>query len=676
MSIIGLFSADAQAKINKVAEKSKVRATPPAGSAKGLTTELDLASQQVKDYFADSEAILITSKEQLHEYIDSCIDAGYVGIDTETTGLDKVYDTIVGSSLYYPGGVECYIPNKHKVPIFEDYRKNQLSYEDCQEEFQRLVDHDVKCIFANADYDIAMLYKDYKVDFISACYYDVILAWRVIKENELHNGLKELYNKYVLKGKGDPMKFSDFFKPTTFPYCKPEIAKLYAANDAKITYELFKWQLPYVTKTHPKCIKNHLEHIADVVWGIEFPMIRACAELHRTGIYLDKDVAKLIGQRYNNLYESELAKMQDMVQKLIDEHDLVANSRRPFLTGRDFNPNSTTHAQYLLYDLLRIPVPTSGKNKGKKATGKDVISEANLPETNQLLYVRSLKTLISTFTEKLPAAVAPDGRIHASFKSTGAATGRMCIAKGTLIDTVNGSKPIESLTHKDKVYCVTGISKLTGKPRIRTRRVKNKWITGRNKPCLRIKWVSRNKFLKSGVIECTPEHRILTAAGKWVEAQNLKPKDSICRIFRDKKLGKMKFDDSCTVVNIYDAGPRTVYDIEVDKDHNFFANSICVHNSSQNPNLQNIPSRHTDIRHMFRATPEKEEITDCQNQDNDIVITLGRLDTVYLEDGSEKQVKDLAIGDKVELLEDRKEIYVSVKSLSDSPPHSTIRFSR
>lgn len=676
MNTIGLFSADAQAKINKVAEQSKVRTAPPVGAAKGIATEIELASQQVKQYFADSEAMLITSKEQLHDYIDGCIDAGYVGIDTETTGLDKVYDTIVGSSLYYPGGVECYIPNKHKVPIFEDYRKNQLSYEDCQDEFQRLVDNNVKCIFANADYDIAMLYKDYKVDFISVCYYDVILAWRVIKENELHNGLKELYNKYVLKGKGDPMKFSDFFKPTTFPYCKPEIAKLYAANDAKITYELFKWQLPYVTKTHPKCIKNHLQGIADVVWGIEFPMIRACAELHRTGIYLDKDVAKLISKRYNTLYDDELSKMQDMVQKLIDEHDLVSNSKRPFLTGKEFNPNSTTHAQYLLYELLRIPVPASGKNKGKKATGKDVISEANLPETNQLLYVRSLKTLISTFTEKLPAAVAPDGRIHASFKSTGAATGRMCIAKGTLINTVEGLKPIESLTHNDKVFSVVGLSKRTGKPKIRPRRVKNKWITGIGKHCLRIKWISCNKILTSGAIECTPEHRIMLASGEWVEAQNLKPGDSICRAINDTKSNRMKFDNCCTVVSIYDAGSRTVYDIEVEKDHNFFANSICVHNSSQNPNLQNIPSRHTDIRHMFRATPEKEEVSDCQTQEDDIVVTLGRLDTVYLEDGTEKQVKDLTAGDRVELLDDRKEIYVSVKSISDSPPHATIRFSR
>lgn len=669
------LKADQQAAINKVAEKSKLRSAPPTGAAKGVVAEIEAASQQVKEYFADSSAILITSKEQLHDYIDNCIDAGYVGIDTETTGLDKVHDTIVGSSLYYPGGVECYIPNKHRIPIFEDFRKNQLSYEDCQDEFQRLVDNNVRCIFANADYDIAMLYKDYKVDFISACYYDVILAWRVIKENELHNGLKELYNKYVLKGKGDPMKFSDFFKASTFPYCKPEIAKLYAANDAKITYELFQWQLPYVTPTHPKCIKNHLEHIANVVWSIEFPMIKACAELHRTGMYLDKDVAKLIRVRYNKMYEAELAKMQDMVQKLINEQDLASNSRRPFLTGKDFNPNSITHSQYLLYDLLHIPVPTSGKNKGKKATGKDVIAEANLPETIQLLHVRSLQTLISTFTEKLPAAVAPDGRIHASFKSTGAATGRMCIAKGTLINTTSGPKAIEHLTTKDKVYCFAGFSRLTGKPKIRAKQVKDKWITGVHRPCLRIKWISCNGRLRSGAFECTPEHRILTQRGEWVEARFLNPKDALYRIYEDDS-GKLKIDNTCHILSITEYGKHVVYDIEVDKYHNFFASAICVHNSSQNPNLQNIPSRHTDIRHMFRATPEKEEIADCQEFGDEIVVTLNSLATVYTKTGTEVQVKELKEGDAVELLEGKEVVYLNVKSISDSPPYSTIRFSR
>ena len=215
----------------------------------------------------------------------------------------------------------------------------------------------------------------------------------------------------------------------------------------------------------------------------------------------------------------------------------------------------------------------------------------------------------------------------------------------------------------------------TGKPKIRTKRVKHKWITGIHKPCLRIKWVSCNGKLTSGAFECTPEHRVLTKSMEWVEARFLNPGDCICRMFYDEH-GKRCFDTTCKIMSIAEAGKHTVYDIEVERYHNFFADSVCVHNSSQNPNLQNIPSRHTDIRHMFRATPEKEEVTDCQEFGNEIVITLNNLDVVYKQDGTETQVRFLQEGDCVELLEDKEVRYLSVKSISNSPPYSTIRFNR
>lgn len=415
---MALFSQANMAKINQAVSRSKeLAAPPPKVSTKSINTDLQVISQNVVEYFKDSKSILITSEEQLSEYIDECIKAGYAGIDTETTGLDRIKDTIVGSSLYYPGGQECYIPNKHIVPIFDEPYKNQLTYEQCQRQFQRLVDAKVKMIFANADFDLAMLYKDYKVDFIDTCYYDVILAWRCLKENEVHNDLKSLYNKYVLRGKGDPKRFSDFFPTQLFPYCKPEVAKLYAANDAKITFELFKWQLPYLTKTHPKCQKAHLEKIADLVWNVEFPLIKVCQNLFRTGMYIDQEVAARLREKYNGEREREMEKLRDMVQDVVDHVDFPVG-KAPFHSGKDFNPTSPPHVKHLLYTLMKLPQgPKSG-------TGKEVLHEINLPITNQILKVRSLGVLINTFVDKLPKSVAPDGRIHAQFKSIGADTGR------------------------------------------------------------------------------------------------------------------------------------------------------------------------------------------------------------------------------------------------------------
>lgn len=412
-----LFSSAQLEVINAAAEKSKQLNSPPvAAVSKGMSNDIQQMSQQVVDYFKDSTAILISSPEELHEYISDLIDAGIAGIDTETTGLDRIHDHIVGASLYYPGGTECYIPMKHLVPLFDEPYRGQLTYDQVSVEFQRLAESDVKLVFANADFDLSMIYKDLKADLIPRCYYDVILAWRCLKENEKDNSLKTLYTKYVLKGKGDPKKFSDFFTPALFPYCKPEVAKLYAANDAKITYELYQWQLPFVTKTNPKCQKHHLEAIADLIWNIEFPLMAVCQNMHRRGLYLDRETARVLSQRYSQRKEQAYQELGEIVSGLMIDCDYNTLSKSPFRNGATFNPNSTTHVQYLLRNILKLDIG--------KSVDKHVLEELNLPVTKKILEVRNLLKLISTYIDKLPNATTTDGKIHAVFKSIGAATGR------------------------------------------------------------------------------------------------------------------------------------------------------------------------------------------------------------------------------------------------------------
>lgn len=440
------------AKINEVAERAKQlnKEKTKAVRVSTVNAELNEMSKSVQEYFKDSKAILIRTKEQLHDYVTNCIEAGYAGIDTETTGLDRQNDWIVGASLYYPGGVECYIPMKHLVPIFESPYKGQLSYEEVSEEFKRMENSSIRLIFANADFDLAMIYKDLKVDFCDRFYYDVLLAWRCLKENELHNDLKFLYNKYVLKGKGDPKRFSDFFSVKLFPFSDPEIAKLYAANDAKITYDLFKWQLPYVTESHPKCKKAHLESISRLIWDLEMPMVKVCQNMHRTGMYIDRNVANALKKRYREDYNKEMKKLQDMVQEIIDNSTVSYSGKRPFTRGVDFNPSSPPQVKYLVYDLLQVP---KGNSSG---TGKEVLNEINLPVTNQILKVRSLSVLINTFVDKLPNSVARDGRIHGQFKQIGADTGRMSSAEPNLQNIPSHAVDIRHMFRATPGYVMLG----------------------------------------------------------------------------------------------------------------------------------------------------------------------------------------------------------------------------
>lgn len=512
---MGLWNTAQLDAINKVAAQSKELITPTKPTkSKSITDELATISKKVEEYFKDSQAILIHDKEELHEYITEAIAAGVAGIDTETTGLDRINDTIVGASLYYPGGVECYIPMQHLIPIFDTPRKGQLTYEEVGEEFQRFVDSKTRMIFANADFDLSMIWKDLKVDMTDICHYDVILAWRCLKENEKDNALKVLYNKYVLHGKGDPMKFSDFFDPATFPYCKPEVAKLYAANDAKITYDLYVWQLPYLTKGHAKCEKSKLGGIADLFWNVEMPLVKSCQLMHRIGIYVDQDTASRLVPRYKEREAAEIRALADMVDKILADAAIPSMQKRPFVSGKDFNSKSPLHVKYLLYTVMNLP-----KGKHVESTDKEALGELNLPVTNQMLKVRSLGVLISTFVDKMPKAVARDGRIHAQFKQIGAGTGRF---------------------------------------------------------------------------------------------------------------------------------------------------------STQAPNVQNIPSHATDIRHMFRATPAKQEILNCNEVDNAVTISLPANYSVTTPTGL-KYVRDLVEGDSVKLIHNKEEVFKDVRHLEYSSTDSSIR---
>lgn len=646
---MGLFSQAKMDEINAIAEKSK-EVLKPIKVSKSVTSsqhEIQESIKAVQEYFKDSPAILITSKAQLHEYVVAAIESGYCAIDTETTGLDRIHDTIVGASLFYPGGVECYIPCKHLAPVFEVPYEGQLTYEEVGEELQLFVDVNTKMIFANADFDLAMIYKDFKVDLIPVCYYDVISAWRCIKEDELDNRLKALYMKYVKKGKGDPKSFSDFFSPKLFPYCPTDVAKLYAANDAKITFELFQWQLPYVTKTHPKCQKHKLEKIADLLWNIEIPMIRVCALMHRTGVYFDKSDRDILKEKYSKKYQNDLNKLSEIIQEIIDNSDAVTISKSPFKTGSAFNEASSPQVKYLLNNFLHLDV-----DSGDKQT----LTDLNLPVTNQILQVRATNKLLNTFIDKLPNEVAKDGRIHATFSSMGAATGRMCIAKGTKITCLNGLKNIEDIVPGDLVKCVDEHNEVV------VRAVKNLWLTGTNRNCVKIIWRGyRCKKVKELI--CTPEHQILTFGHFWKQAKDLTSKDTI---FWDHK-NPMYHSVYAKVILVEPAGKYDVYDIEVEDIHNFIANEICVHNSSANPNVQQIPSHAIDIRHEFRATPAMETVIDANYDEpsDTIRVSLSRWDSVTTDQGK-VDVEDLTVGTKVKILEDGKEIWKIVKEISSS----------
>ena len=566
---MGLFNESSKAEIEAIAAKSK-KANPITEKSNrkinSIVAELDAMSDVVMSYFKDSPAILITDKDMLIDYVDKLLVEDIAGIDTETTGLDRINDYVVGASLYYPGGVECYIPMKHKVPIFDTWYPNQLSYEDVATQLKRIVDKKHKLIFANADFDLSMIYKDFSVDLCPAFYYDVILAWRCIQEDEKDNTLKGLYNKYVLGGKGDPKKFSDFFTPEQFPYCNPNVAKLYAANDAKITVDLFEFQRQYVDKSLGS--DKYLDRISDLIYQIEFPLVEICQKLHRTGIYFDSAASKVLIDRYHRKLDEAQSKLVQMIDDIIKNSDVFHTKKTvPFTSGKDFNPKSILHMRFLIYDILKRPV---GRD-GSKSADKNVLSEMNTPITNQILEVRSISTLLSTFVDKLPNSVAPDGRIHPTFKQIGAS----CITGDSIVPTNCG------WTTMKEVYDSIGDGVDGEHLDVDDLYIYNK--DGEQELCqsvVRYKNVDTIKITTEHgfIIEGTHNHPILMKKSRgncFVQLSDINIDDEVVipRGFLE--------DEEYSKIQKIEYSNNTVYDFHVPGTHSFIANGMISHNTGR-----------------------------------------------------------------------------------------------
>jgi len=139
---------------------------------------------------------------------------------------------------------------------------------------------------------------------------------------------------------------------------------------------------------------------------VESPLVRVLARMEVVGIRVDT---------------AELRRIAD--ELVGDTARLEAEIHR--LAGHEFNVNSTPQLRTVLYDELGL---TPGR-KTKTGFSTDASTLESLrdhhPIVDTLLRYREVEKLRSTYGESLLAEVAPDGRIHASFRQTVARTGRL-----------------------------------------------------------------------------------------------------------------------------------------------------------------------------------------------------------------------------------------------------------
>lgn len=443
MSLFDDISRPGKESDNAIAKKANKKATKSATvKGSGLSAKIEAIRANVEKYLGKyrDEYMTIMDMDTLHDYVNHCVACQLLSIDTETTGLDPMLDKIVGICLYTENMKPAYLPLRHRSYITGELIKGQLTVEEIKPEFERLTALDEVDMF-NAPFDTRFMYHDVGVRL--HCTWDAFLGARLMNENEPSNQLKPLHQKYCLDGQEDEFTFSELFKGVPFYMIPIDIATLYGAHDAVVTYELKKFQEPYLTYHADEefSSRNGMNGVAWNFEHIEMPCIDAIIEMEDNGILLDTEYANKLSVEYHKKLDESLSK----VYSLMDEYsDLIDSYRAQYGKLDDpINIGSSKQLAILFYDLLKYePV----HKQPVRGTGEPVLKHWDTELTRAILEYKKITKLLSTYIDKLPECINPnDGRIHCKFNQYGADTGRMSSSDPNMQNIPSHNKDIRKM---------------------------------------------------------------------------------------------------------------------------------------------------------------------------------------------------------------------------------------
>lgn len=380
---------------------------------------------------AEGEVETIRTPERLKEYMDHCKQSGEYVLDVETTGLDIYNDILVGICLYTPGETSAYVPFNH-TDLQNVRVADQMSEEQVRDiMLPYLQDQELRCINHNIKFDNKKLAWDWK-QIIVNIYWDTLIAGYVLNENEPH-GLKPLYNKYILHGKGSSEDYGDLFEGIPFNYVPIEVATVYGANDGFKTYALYKFQAQYLREDHPR---EDFRKMYYVFREVEMPLIPLCTDMEMRGVEIREDFAKELSEDFNKeMVEVEAkcdAYVEQFKQYILDHNNLMRLTKGTC----KINYSSPQQVAALFYDIFKL---RSVSRKEPRGTGDKIIqkflSTAKKKDTKKsrefaeflenYQRFKEIKKLLGTYVDKIPQVKEPKiNAVYTTYNQYGAKTGR------------------------------------------------------------------------------------------------------------------------------------------------------------------------------------------------------------------------------------------------------------
>lgn len=155
------------------------------------------------------------------------------------------------------------------------------------------------------------------------------------------------------------------------------------------------------------------EDLDSVFYEVELPLIEVMASMESIGFAIDR-------KELTDAGASITLQIQQISMRIYE------------LAGQEFNINSPAQLGEILFEKLGLPV--GKKTKRGYSTGADILEK--LKDKHEIidfiLEYRTLSKLNSTYIEGLLPLIHKDGKIHAHFQQTVAATGRISCTEPNL----------------------------------------------------------------------------------------------------------------------------------------------------------------------------------------------------------------------------------------------------
>ncbi len=392
------------------------------------SSDLDEPSAPAPVEAIEVEYELVSSAEQLNEWIKKISNAELTSVDTETDSLDYMAAHLVGISLSIAPGHAAYIPVGHEYPDCP----SQLELNDVLEKLRPwLESEDHKKVGQHIKYD-AHIFMNYGIR-LGGIEHDTLLQSYVLESHRNHD-MDSLASRHLgLKTTSYDDVTGKGANRISFAAVPLDTATRYAAEDADITLRLHRHLWPQIEED---------ADLTRIYRDIEIPTMKVLFDIERYGVLIDSQAL-----------EKQTGELAKEIQTI--EQEAFAEA------GTKFNLSSPKQLQEILFNQKQLPVlkKTPG---GQPSTNEEVLQQLALdhPLPALILKHRTLSKLKTTYTEKLPKMVsANSGRIHTNYAQAVANTGRLASNDPNLqnipIRTQEGRRVREAFIAPDKTNIVS-----------------------------------------------------------------------------------------------------------------------------------------------------------------------------------------------------------------------------